>query len=665
VAVSPPLPQTTVDRSSVRWIAGGLVAAALIAYANSLSAALVLDDQQSIIENPVVRRLWAAGPLTSSDATTDFGSRPLTNLTFAVNYAIGGFDVRGYHIVNALLHALAGIALFGCVRRTLLLPTGNTFASETWRNSLRTHATSLGAIAAGWWLLHPVQTAAVAYLSQRTEILMGACFLVTFYCFIRHVASPHPRTWLSLSVIACLLGMASKEVMITAPFMIFCYDRAFVAGSAVGAWRQRWHYYVSLGTTWILLAYLMAPHAAKQGVGFGQGVAWWRYALTECHAVVHYARLAIWPHPLVFDYGAMYATGLSEIWPQLLTLSIALTGTLWLVLRHPKLGFPACWFFVILAPTSTVVPIALQPIAENRLYLPLAAVTTLAALGTHWLVGRIIFPLFAALALALTLLTQARNHVYGDALGLWADTVSQRPENPRALASYALALSEAGRNDAAIPFFEKSLRLDSRSSATEQNLVAALLQSGRVDDALVHARRAVVLEPASPGAHNCLGVTLLQRGQLPEAVKQFQAAVDLNPNDVAVHLNLGRTHFALGHFAESLVHYQAVLRLSPNSPDALYNVGFTLVRLGKIDEATRYFGAALEQWPNPAGFFNYGIFLANAGRTADAAVQFEHALQLRPAYSEAKDALERLRAGSWPKADFGLEQTVEAGKPKN
>jgi len=188
------------------------------------------------------------------------------------------------------------------------------------------------------------------------------------------------RGWYSLSVLACLAGVATKEVIVTAPLMVFLYDRTFISGGFSGAWRRHWVFYLSLAATWIPLACLMTG-LNHRGVGFSPDAAWWAYGLTECRVIVKYLGLACWPHPLVFDYGMFVPTPLSVLWPYALALTALLTATIVALRRSPMLGFMGCWFFLILSPTPSIVPVVGQPMAENRLYLPLAGLLALGLTG--------------------------------------------------------------------------------------------------------------------------------------------------------------------------------------------------------------------------------------------------------------------------------------------
>ena len=208
------------------WAIGGLILATCLVYLNSLTGPFVFDDQSAILENPTIRRLGSLGDVLSPhlDGGLTISGRPVVNLSLALNYAWGGYGVMGYHLFNLLVHGLAGLTLFGLLRRTLAgrLPSsplagapGNRFAGTRWSEN----ALGLAFFTTLLWLVHPLQTSAVTYVVQRAELLMALCYLLTLYSFLRGVSAVHPGRWLILSWCACLVGMACKEVMATAPLM--------------------------------------------------------------------------------------------------------------------------------------------------------------------------------------------------------------------------------------------------------------------------------------------------------------------------------------------------------------------------------------------------------------------------------------------------------------
>src|SRR5262249_44184750 len=148
----------------------------------------------------------------------------------------------------------------------------------------------------------------------------------TLYGFIRGLES---SPWRALSVAACALGMGAKEVMVAAPIVVLLYDRSFVAESWLHVWRSRWRLHVSLGATWVVLAGLMATSRLEgRGVGFSDAISWTDYALTQSHAVLLYLRLAIWPWPLIFDYGWAYERNVLRAAPQIVACAAVIVGSI-------------------------------------------------------------------------------------------------------------------------------------------------------------------------------------------------------------------------------------------------------------------------------------------------------------------------------------------------
>ena len=225
----------------------------------------------------------------------------------------------------------------------------------------------------------------MTYIVQRAESLVGLFYLLTLYCFIRGATSNRRRPWYAVAVLACLLGMASKEVMVSIPLIVLLYDRAFLAGSFRRAWRRRYGVYLPLASTWLLLAWLVIATGNRGGsAGFGAGIGSWAYLCTQFGAILHYVRLCFWPHPLLFDYGQDTVPLTLAILPDAILVALLGLATLVALWRWPKIGFLGAWFFAILAPTLSVLPVATQVVAEHRMYLPLAAVLTAVALAGYF-----------------------------------------------------------------------------------------------------------------------------------------------------------------------------------------------------------------------------------------------------------------------------------------
>ncbi len=150
--------------------------------------------------------------------------------------------------------------------------------------------------------MHPLQVEAVTYIVQRAESLAALFYHLTLYGLLRGAESTRSALWYCGAALACLLGMAMKEIMATAPLMALLYDRTFLAGSFGGALRRRWGLYLSLAATWILLIYLVLSAGLIYRSAELVVPSRWSYALTEPKAVLHYLRAAIWPYPLCAFY---------------------------------------------------------------------------------------------------------------------------------------------------------------------------------------------------------------------------------------------------------------------------------------------------------------------------------------------------------------------------
>ncbi len=510
-------------------VAGILAAATLAIYLNSVFGPFVFDDFNSIAANPTIRHLWPPwAALSPPEPHWTVSGRPILNLSLALNYAISGTSVWSYHLVNILIHILAGLTVFGIARRTLERmarsggPLGPPEASAP--------PVTLAFVIALLWTVHPLQTESVTYLIQRAESLMGLFYLLTLYAFIRgaeareleqvrprKAADEPPRKglselWFTLAWFACLLGMATKEVMVSAPVVVILYDRAFLSGSFQEAWRRHWRVHVSLAATWVLLAGLVFQTGNRGGsAGIGIGVSWWSYALTQFPAVVRYLRLAVWPHPLVFDYGTQWVVHPAAVLPYAAVVAALLAATAYACWRRPALGFLGFWFFAILAPTS-LVPGNRQTMAEHRMYLALLPVVALGVWAVHARFGKRSLRFFMVLAIGLGWLASRRNDVYRNPIALWKDSVLKCPENTFARDNLGALLAQSGDLAGAAAQFSAVVGLKPDDFYGHLNWGTVLLQSGKPADAAVQFREAIRIDPSQPVPHQLLEEALKRAG---------------------------------------------------------------------------------------------------------------------------------------------------------
>lgn len=618
--------------------------AAFIAYRGSLNSPFVFDDQRAILENPTIRHLW---PVTTALTPPHDGGgvtgRPLINLSLALNFAFGGTAVRGYHVFNVGIHVLAALALFGLLRRTLLraIPQDSDSPTISPRPRWRISECSLAFIVALLWTLHPLQTESVTCIVQRTESIAGLFYLLTLYLFARGLEGPHPAAWLVASVAACLAGMASKEIMVTAPVAVLLYDRTFAAGSFREAWRRRKAVHLALAATWLLLAGLMLGSPQRAGTaGFGLGVTAWEYLLTQCRALALYLKLSLWPHPLVVDYGTTLARHPGEVLPQAALILLLLLGTGIALWRRPALGFVGACFFLTLAPSSSFVPLVSQTIAEHRMYLPLAAVLAALVLGGYRLFGPRSAVACLLLALPFGSQTAHRNKVYASDLALWTDTVGHRPENPRAHINLGNALLDVNRIDEAIAHYEIASRLPGLAAASHLSLAGAYTRAGQSGRAIAHGEAAVRLSPHNPDAEINLGLALVAAGRAAEALPHYEAALGLEPHASDTRAYLATALLQLGRPAEAVGQCQAALELDPDRADTWCILARALAQQHDSAAARRAAERALQLRPDfPEALFVLGNLDAANEDFAQAIRRYRRSLALAPTYAAARTHL--------------------------
>ncbi len=626
-----------------------VICAGLYAYHNSFYGPFIFDDLRSIPGNPTIRRLWPLWRVMWPPPQTTVSARPIVNLSFALNYAFGGLNVRGYHTFNLAIHILAALVLYGIVRRTLLRPG--------LREPYGAAAPWLALAVALIWVVHPVQTESVTYIVQRTELLMGLFFLLTLYCVIRGAESPRAVAWYAAAVVSSMLGMGSKEVMAVAPVVVLAYDRLFLSTSFRETCRRRWGLYAGLAASWLIFAAL--PLQMRIGLDIprlsSSGVTRWNYAKTQTGVIVHYLRLAFWPDPLVADYDDWpLARSVATILAPAAVVLTLLGATLWAFHRRLQLAFLGVWFFVILAPSSSFWPLLTEFAAERRLYLPLAAVIVLVVIGGHvalgdvcrrlgWQPGRrrlLEVGVLVVMVATLAHLAVRRNEDYRSTASFWGDVVAKRPNNGRGHNYLGAYLLGQGRSDEAARHLSEAVRLAPNRPEPHYNLGLALAGQGKLQEAIAQYSRALRIKPDDADAHYYLGIALAGLGKLDDANAQYSEVIRLNPNDARGYKNLGTTLANQGRLEEAIAQYSKALRISPNYAEVHNNLGNALVAERKPQEAIAHYAEAIRIRPNYAeAHYNLGIALAGQGKVEGAIGHYAEAIRINPNYAQAHNNL--------------------------
>lgn len=493
-----------------------VVALVLAAYWNASRAAFNLDDYIFLSDRFVTGTGWGWGV---------FGmirSRPLTYFVVHWNYLANGVDPRGYHWVNILLHLANSIYILLIARRQLS-------PRASW-------------LAAALFAIHPLQTESVTYIYARATLLCTFFALLSFRFFLRE------QYWASGAAYG--LSLLAKEETVALPVFLLLYD-LFQRKR-----RPKWRYYAGL----LVLAELSAAHlfyeAGKRPVptvGFEvKTVSASTYALTQARVVWKYLRLYLFPVGLTVDHDVGPSWGLltpPSTLLALLALGLTLGVLAWLTVRGNRPALWALGFFLLLAPSSSIVPIS-DFMFEHRTYFPLTCLTV----ATAWLLAQIprraLVPALPLLLGALLVGTVLRNRVWRDTKTLWTDALKKSPRKARS--HICLALAYMGDDPArSRRLVEEGLRFDPNDSGLQSLMGEYLMEQNDAKDAVTHFVRVMALDGESPAGWNSLSAAYFRLGQSDQGVVALRRALELSPCSYLLRGNMMAVLYKLGRKDEA------------------------------------------------------------------------------------------------------------------
>ncbi len=536
---------------------------ALLVYRNTFHVPFLFDDITQIVFNPKIQSLHGPWHFLFNNR------RPVLYASLAFNVYQGGLNTFGFHVFNLSVHILTAISLFFLIIKTCRLPSvGENFRRD--RVLLAFGACLL-------WVCHPLQTQAVTYIIQRAESLMALFFVITLYFSAKHFTT-RKILWLVSAGISALFCGLTKEVALALPIVVLLYDRAFISPSFGKALVDHRWLYASLGFTWAVMIFLYMTTRPEQTLtaGFGiKGITPLEYALNQPQVILHYLQLALWPNRLVFDYQWPAVNDISILAPSLLVIVTALIILACSYRRYPAISFLGMSFFVILAPSSSFIPLK-DLIYEYRMYLPLSCLTVIFSSAMKIIIDRYVNPksrsvffviLIGILALILGGVTYQRNKVYQSEEKLWRDVLSKQPDNVRIWNDLGSDLFAKGRDKEAAECFLKSLTLNPNSPEIASNLAMALAGQKKFNEALFYAQKAVELSPEFAVGYHNWGVVYSQMGEYQRAIDCYQKAMMLGFIKPAVLKNLAVAFANTQRLQEAVNLLKEAQRLDPQSQE--------------------------------------------------------------------------------------------------
>jgi len=583
-----------------------LVTASLLPYSGSLRAPFTFDDQRCIVDNPAIRSFeYFTSPASGRPAGVLCGTGPriVGLFSFAVNYAIGGIDVTGFHVFNLAVHLACTLLVYAFIRLTIRTPAFRKPRTEL--ASMAGSGPLIALLAALLFACHPVQTQAVTYVTQRFTSLATMLYLLSSVLYVRFRngtgGAPGRFALYVGSVLAAVLAMFTKEIAFTLPFALALHEPMFGEGKR----RTRWLSLAPFFATLVIIPFtILAPTGGAttltavddtlRGLVTNTRLSRFEYVTTQIPVTSTYLRLLLLPVGQNLDYD-------HPIHRSLLDPEVVLSGSIvlaivafgvWLFLRsrYPQsrwgpefrlASFGIGWFFLNLTLEATAVPLP-DVIFEHRLYLPsvgfFLAIAALVVIlrdklrASLPLAARAVVPLFMACVAALTWATYARNAIWSDPVLLWEDVAAKSPRKPRAFIELGALHAKSGNLDEATLAIENAIRVAPDLADPYNTLGVIRKREGRTAEAMQNYQTALRLRPDFAEVHNNIGILLSSGATSEEAAAEFQEAIRLKPDYAEAHNNLGVLRARQGRWSDAIREFEAALRINPSHAAARANL---------------------------------------------------------------------------------------------
>lgn len=537
-----------------------LVVLILIIYSNTFNAPFQWDEDEFLVNNPIVSNLHYFANPSDAKGFQYYGhltERYIGYFTFALNYKMHGFSVPGYHAVNIAIHIANSVLVYLFILLTFRTPF---FTINDSRFTLYDSRHLIAFFSAILFAVHPLQTEAVTYVFQRFVLLAAFFSLMSITAYVRSRLAEGKQKCLlfyCIAFISAVLAMKTKEIAFTLPVVIAVYEFLFFRDTLKRRMLFLAPMLLTMSIIPLTLIYLRGAISAGEynlpgvsNVAFSRG----EYTLTQFRVIVTYLRLLFMPVNQNFDYD--YSVFKSVFDPQvilsllflsaLLGLGIYLTRLSRFAFHAPRslrlVGLGILWFFITLSVESSIIPLD-RLIDEYRVYMPSVGISIAVVTGLFLLkerlqslkAGKVILTLLVLITGVLAIATYERNGVWVDKIGLWENTVQK--SSGSAEAHYNLGVAYQNH--------------DMPHKAMEQYLLAVNLRPDYVD------------------AHNNLGVIYKTLNMPDKALEQCLIVIKLKPDYAEAHFNLGSLlYYRMGQTENARRELMTGLRIKPDDQTA-------------------------------------------------------------------------------------------------
>jgi len=594
-----------------------IVITGVLIYSNVIKVPFYFDDTVRIQNNKFVRvdELTLKKIEDAAFKKPALSGRPISNISFAINYYFHQYIVDGYHIVNIVIHILTGIFLFSFLAVTLNLSNRLTVSPNSSKVTIKPGYVAL--FAALLWFTNPLHTSSVTYIIQRMNSLAAMFYIFSFLLYVKarilqtstinltkRLTKLKVHLLFTSSFVTWLLSLCCKQTAPLFPFFVILYEFYFFQNLNKEWLKKYFKYFLVLlfFLSIVVVISLTNGHLIQNLSRFrdfaNNEFTYLQRVLTQPRVMLYYITLFLFPHPsrlkLDYDYPLFFSPfNPSTTLVAIFTILFLMNFSLYVAKKDRLISFCILWFFGNLLVESSVIPLAI--IWEYRTYVPSMFLGLLIVI----LIGRysktklsFIF-IISAVVLMNSGWTYKKNDLWNNKVAFWMDNVNKTPHKARPHYQLAHAFSKQEKMDNASFYYNKTLLLNPKHYKAHNNLGVALEKKGDIAKAIAHFKKSIKIAPSYVDPYNNLGNIMVGNEKLNKAIELFNTALIYEPNNENTHFNLAVALEKMNSPDMAIKHYLEALRIKPFFPQAHNNLGGIFLKKNKISSALFHFKEAV------------------------------------------------------------------------
>ena len=595
-------------------------------YGNALNGEFIWDDEHLVKDNVYIKSPSHITKIFTKQIAASIGDRynfyrPLLIFTFMIDYSLWKLDVRGYHLSNILLHILVALSIF-------------------WLMNILYNDQGISLLTSLFFLVHPIHTEAIAYISGRADPLAAILMLLCFILYINEVSSKRIGVY-TLMLLSYILALLSRENSLILPALLLLYHYTFKKKLLA----KKFLPILSIAFIYILLRLtalkFLLPHISCPFTVFERMPGFFV-------AITNYTRLMFLPFNLHMEYvnRLFQLTNLQVIAGMFILFSL-------LIYAFRKrdgnrlVFFSIAWLFITLLPVSNLYPLNAY-MAEHWLYIPSIGFFLLLAKGLSFLYRRRGFRIVAILSIIgllifYSFLTIRQNAYWREPLVFYERTLRYAPDSSRMYNNLGFIYYATDRNQEALAAYKRAIEINPDYAETYNNLAAIYKNINKNKEAIASLRKAIEINPGYAEAYNNLGLVYYNTNKNQEAIAAYKKAIEINPDLAKAYNNLGSVYYAVNKNQEAITAYKKAIEINPDLASVYNNLGNVYFAVNKNKEAIALYKEAIEINPGLAeAYNNLGNVYFAVNKNQEAVAAYKKANAANPGYVDAYYSLGRV-----------------------